>query len=133
MGIAGQRAHRGPARAILRSANVRLPRIAIKLIRSGDSPALRQDRTTRRITSLPLQTGEAASMAGRLSSTTESLRCRSAGSAALHLEVAVLLDDVVPRAGKHGAGEDRQGRDCGEDELGHCSHSFRGGSVLRLA
>src|ERR1700748_3153291 len=50
-------------------------------------------------------------------------------SAALHLEVAALLHGVVPRAagtGENGAGEDREGRDGGEHELGHGSCSFRG-------
>ena len=61
-------------------------------------------------------------------------QCFRRASAALHLEVAALLVDVVPRAagaGENRSGEDREGRDGGEHELGHGSCSFEGCVRLR--
>lgn len=55
------------------------------------------------------------------------------GSAALQLEVTALLNDIIRRAtsaGKYRAGEDRKGRDSGEDELDHCNYSYEGGLML---
>jgi hypothetical protein len=50
-------------------------------------------------------------------------------STALQLEVAALLNDVIPRptgTGEHRAGEEGQGRHSGENELGHGIFSLEG-------
>src|SRR5262249_46321274 len=78
--------------------------------------------TRRRVRRLSENESEAAGKADRFLGATSVTPVPSA-LAALQLEIAALLDDVVVRAadgtGEHRAGEDRQSRDRGEHELGH--------------